>query len=138
MNQQVLSPAEGLIYVMVLVAAADRDLTDREVKRIGDQVTNLPVFRDFDVDQLTHVAEDCANSLNRDDGLDHVLNFVAATLPAKLRETAYALACEIAAADLHLEQEELRVLELLRNRLDLDPLVTAAIERTVRARHRTV
>ena len=36
----------------------------------------------------------------------------------------------------HLEQEELRFLELLRDRLNLDRLTTAAIEVAARARHR--
>jgi len=47
----------------------------------------------------------------------------------------YLMACEIAAADLHVEQEELRLLQQLRDSLQLDRLIAAAIERGVRARH---
>jgi hypothetical protein len=38
--------------------------------------------------------------------------------------------------DLKLEQEELRLLEMIRDRLDLDRLVTAAVETATRARLR--
>ena len=48
MSNDTLSPHEALIYVMVVMAAADRDMSDRELKRIGDQVRNLPAFADFD------------------------------------------------------------------------------------------
>ena len=58
-------------------------------------------------------------------------------LPHNLYDTAYALAVEIAAADLHVEQEELRLLQLLRDRLGLDKLTCAAIERGAMARYRT-
>ena len=61
---------------------------------------------------------------------------IAAACADRLHETAYALAVEVAAADLHVEQEELRFLQMLRDRLDLDSLTVAAIERGARARYR--
>ena len=59
-------------------------------------------------------------------------------MPHRLRDTAYAMAVEVAAADLHVEQEELRFLQMLRDRLNLDKLAVAAIERGARARHKTL
>ena len=50
-------------------------------------------------------------------------------------ETAYALACDVAVADSRLTQEELRLLEMIRFRLEVDRLSAAAIERGARARH---
>ena len=132
------SPQEALIYVMVVTAAADRDMTDRELKRIGDQIRNLPVFADFDERALAPSAEECAARLGREGGLDRFLDVVAGSLPPELVETAYALACEIAAADLRVPPEEVRLLRILRERLGLDRLIASAIERTVKARHATV
>jgi hypothetical protein len=66
--------------------------------------------------------------------LDRVLDALSQAVPERLRETAYALACEIAAADNRVTQEEARILELLRHRLGLGRLVSAAIERGARAR----
>ena len=133
-----LSPHDALIYIMVTMSAVDREMTDKEMLRIGQLVQNLPVFRDFDVNQLVDIAEKCGEVLSQEDGLDRILNEVAQQLPPKLHETAYALAVEIAAADLNVKPEELRFLQLLRDALDLDPLACAAIERGARARHHTI
>ena len=72
------------------------------------------------------------------DGLDKALDMIHDLLPAKLRETAYAVACDIVAADAKATQEELRLLEMLRHKLDVGRLVAAAIERGARARHMTL
>ncbi len=133
-----VSPQEALIYVMVTMSAADRMMTDNELRRIGGIVQNLPVFRDFDKERLVAVAEECGDLLNEDNSLETVLDLVTAALPPKYYDTAYALAVDVAAADLDVEQEELRLLQLLRDHFELDPLVTAAIERAARARFRTI
>lgn len=125
----------ALIYTMVLISAADNDMTDAELRSIGEMVEFLPVFQDFDRETLPDVARDCAALLGDDDGLDRALDVIRQALPANLRETAYAIACDVAAADGSVKQEEARLLELLRYGLDLDRLVAAAIERGARARH---
>lgn len=126
---------EALIFAMVTIAAVDREISDSELQRIGRIVSHLPVFRGFDVETLVSTAEACGNMLSTDDGLDRVLDKIATTVPTRLRETAYALAVEIAAADLSVSAEEARFLEMLADRLELDKLNTVAIERGARARH---
>jgi tellurite resistance protein len=133
-----VSHHEALIYTMVTLSAADRTMTDRELMKIGDLVNTLPVFRDFDSERLVHVAEACGTILQSEDGLDGVLGIIATSLPHRFYDTAYALAVEVAAADLHVEQEELRFLQLLRDALDLDKLTVASIERGAQARYRTL
>ncbi|CAO3407602.1 tellurite resistance TerB family protein [Azospirillum largimobile] len=125
----------ALIYVMVLVSACDGDMTDAELEAIGENVRYLPIFKDFSGDQVMAATRECTAMLADNDGLDTVLTIVEQALPAKLRETAYAVACDIAAADPKASQEELRMLELIRHRLGVDRLCAAAIERGARARH---
>ena len=129
-----LDPHGALIYTMVIVSAADRDMTDSELAIIGAVVEHLPVFRGFDRRRLPGVLQSCTRLLNRDDGLDEAFAEIRKVLPANLRETAYAIACDVAAADGEASQEELRVLELMRDRLDIDRLIAAGIERGARAR----
>lgn len=133
-----LDPHGALIYTMVIVSAADRDMTDAELEIIGDIVGHLPVFRDFDRDQLPSVLQACTQMLNREDGLEEAFGAIKKVLPANLRETAYAVACDVAAADGEASQEELRVLELMRHRLNIDRLIAAGIERGARARFQTL
>jgi len=130
-----IDPQSALIYTMVLVSASDSDMTDSELQTIGDIVKQLPVFRGFAASKLTTTAQDCAKSLGGDDGLEKTLELIAGSLPKHLRETAYALSCDVAAADGEASQEELRVLELIRYRLNVGRLESAAIERGARARY---
>jgi tellurite resistance protein len=125
----------ALIYTMVLVSAADRDMTDSELQTMGDIVKHLPVFRGFDLTRLTKVAQECAALLADPKGLDKTVDAIVKGLNPRLRETAYALACDVAASDGHASQEELRVLEILRHRLEVGRLPAAAIERGARARY---
>lgn len=127
----------ALIYTMVLVSAADEDMTDSELKIMGEIVRYLPVFRDYDVNNLPNTARECAELVSDSDGLDKALKIIVDSLPERLRETAYAIACDVAAADGRASQEELRFLELLRHRLEVGRLPAAAIERAARARHQT-
>jgi tellurite resistance protein len=128
----------ALIHTMVLIAAAEGRMTDRELEVMGRIVRHLPAFKDFDPDRILEVGAECAELLREDDGLDVALDRIARALPQPLRETAYALACEVVAADGQAEEAELRLLELLRHRLSVDRLTAAGIERGAQARHRTV
>jgi len=62
---------------------------------------------------------------------------IKVSLPEHLFETAYALACDVAAADGRLKEIELQLLREIRYELNIDRLHGAAIERGARARHLT-
>lgn len=125
----------ALIYTMILVSASDRDMTDRELRSIGDIVRRLPVFEDYDESLLPKISADCAEMLAGENGLDTMLDTIVETVPDALRETAFALAVEIAAADHKVAPEEMRLLQMVRLRLGIDDLAAAAIERSARARY---
>jgi tellurite resistance protein len=120
---------------MVLVSAADSVMTDAEFQTIGGIVKQLPVFKKFELDRLPETTANCAERLGEPNGLDKLLQEIVSSLPKRLHETAYALACDVAAADAHASQEELRLLELLLDNLEIGALEVAAIERGARARH---
>jgi tellurite resistance protein len=128
----------ALIYTMVIVSAADSEMPDAELRIIGDIVGDLPVFSDFDRSELPRALNDCTELINRENGLEQILKVIKSGLPAKLRETAYAIACDLVAADGAATQEELRILELIGQRLNIDRLVAAAVERGARARFQTL
>ncbi|MBV5266791.1 tellurite resistance TerB family protein [Pinisolibacter aquiterrae] len=130
------SAHEALIHLMVTVSMADRTMTEKEIGEIGLIVETLPVFAGFDRTRLGAIATETAEMLESSDGLDVILRRAKEALPTKLWETAYALTVEVAAVDMTAGQEELRFLEMIRDAFDLDPLVTAAIERSARVRYR--
>lgn len=129
---------EALVYLMVVTSASDRDMTDVELTRIGQVVHTWPIFEDFDPEKLVKVAQDCQKLLHEDGGLQKVISIARTAIPVHLHDTAYAAAFEVAAVDLEMRMEELRVLQLLRQELAVDPAAVAAIERANKARHRTL
>ena len=131
-----LSVQDALIYLMVVTASSDTLMSEQEFARIDTLIGRLPVFAGYDRANLPHVANACVDLINGGTDLERVLDLAIAAIPARLQDTAYALAVEIAAVDLTLRQEELRFLEMIRDRLELDRLVTAAIETAARARYR--
>ena len=128
----------ALIYTMVVVSAADRNMPDSELHAFAEIVGHLPVFRGFDMNDLPALFNDCVELISRDNGLEETLRAVKDGLPPKLRETAYAIACDLVATDEEATQEELRLLELLRHRLEIERLTAAAIERGAKARYQTL
>ncbi|QPC88608.1 Tellurite resistance protein TerB [Mesorhizobium sp. NBSH29] len=126
---------EALIHLMVVTSAADRDMADDELARIGHVIRTWPVFIDFDVNQLIPVAQTCQRFL-AESGLEGMLEWSKPSIPRHLCDTAYAAAVEVANVDLEMRLEELRLLERLREHLAIDGHLADAIERTTKARHR--
>ena len=131
-----VTPQEALVYTMVIASAVDRHMSDDELRHIGDLVKTLPVFSTFDANRLLDVARECNSLVSGPLGLDGVLLIIRDALPARLHDTAYALAVEVSASDLTLTPEELRFLSRLRDALSLDKLTCAALERSAIARYR--
>ena len=133
-----IPPEHALIFVMVVMSGVEGRMGERELTSIGRIVKHLPVFKSFDPERLTYVAKECGDILQDEEGFEAVLGLIAGALPARLRETAYALAVEVAASDLAVHKEELRFLAILRDRLGLDKLTTAAMERSAIARYQSL
>ncbi len=131
-----LDPQEALICTMVLVAAADGfGISDREIGVMTGLVQTLPIFQNVTSERLAHATEAAVVLLREEDGLNHAARLISAALEPRLRETAYALACEVVAASTRQGQSLLQMLEFIMAELTIDPLVAAAIERGARARH---
>lgn len=129
-----LSPQDALVALMITVSVADSSIRTAELLAIEQVVNQLPVFAGYDPDRIKTVAQTVFDLIEEEDGLDAIFGLVKGALPERLVETAYALACDIAASDGTLMQPELRLLEEMRFELNIDRLHAAAIERGARAR----
>ncbi|MFT5060224.1 MAG: tellurite resistance protein [Dinoroseobacter sp.] len=134
---QTLTAQDALVAVMVTVSASDELIRTSELVAIQKIVNHLPVFGDYDADRITRVSTLVFDLLTVEDGLDALFGLVRESLPERLNETAYAMACDVAAADGKLVETELRLLAEMRYELNIDRLAAAAIERGARARHMT-
>ncbi len=130
-----ISHHTALIYTMVIVSAADGSMSEKELKIIGELTKALPAFIGFDHSRLLAVCQECAQILQEPDGADAVMGLIDDGLPDVLHETAYWVALEVALADRRIALEEVRMLDALRRRLEIDKLTAAAIERGARAKY---
>jgi tellurite resistance protein len=130
-----LSAQDALIAVMIATSAADAQLRTAEMVAIQRMVNHMPVFADYDPDRIRQIAQTVFDLFEEEDGLDALFGLIRDALPERLKETAYALACDAATADGRLRDIELRMLEEIREELSIDRLHAAAIEWGARVRH---
>lgn len=132
------SAHEALIYLMVVVSASDRDMTDVELAHIGDAVRGWPIFQDYEDARLVQAARDCQKLLQEPGGLERVFQLVSSSVPLHLHDTAYAVAVEVAVVDREVRIEERRVLDRLRGFLAIEDETARAIALSAKARHKTL
>ena len=132
------TPEDTLVAIMIAVSASDENMRTAELITIERIVNHLPAFADFDQSRLKDISNAVLDVFADEEGLDIFWQSVRASLPERLFETAYAIACDVAAADGTLREQELAFLEEIRYELEIDRLHAAAIERGARARHMKV
>ncbi len=132
------NPQEALICAMVLIAVSDQRISDGELAAMARLVQELPVFSDFTPSEIDRVTEIVLLLLARADGLDRAFGLIRDVLPPRLRETAYLLVCELAAADGDPAQEALQFMQDFRIAMDIDRLIAGAMERATKARYQVI
>ncbi|MGA0539953.1 tellurite resistance TerB family protein [Neotabrizicola sp. VNH66] len=130
-----LSPQDALLAVMIACSAADQNVRTAELVAIQSVVHHMPAFAGYDTDRMQRVAQIVFDLFEEEDGLDALFGLVRDSLPERLNETAYALACDVVTADRHHSDVEIRMLEEVREALEIDRLHAAAIEWSARVRH---
>ena len=132
------TPQDALVAVMIGVSASDENVRTSELLTIQSIVNHLPIFANYDTDRIQLMAQTVFDLFSEEDGIEALMGLVKENLPERLNETAYAMACDVAAADGSLGQEELLFLQDIRYELEIDRLHASAIERGARARHLTL
>ena len=133
-----LSPCDALVAVMVAVSASDSNIRTSELVAIQRMVDHAPVFADYDDERIRAVSQTVMTLFEEEDGLDALFGLLRDALPEALYETAYALACDVGAADGRLYEGEIRMLAEIRDELEISRLHAAAIELSARVRHVTL
>lgn len=132
-----MSAQDALVAVMVAASASDQNMRTAELVAIQRMVNHMPVFAEYDADRIRRVSQIVFDLFEEEDGLDALFGLIREAMPARLNETAYALACDVVTADGKHSQVELQMLEEVREELQIDRLHAAAIEWGARVRHMT-
>ncbi|MBS1304038.1 tellurite resistance TerB family protein [Loktanella sp. SALINAS62] len=138
MSADIMTAQDALAALMIAVSASDANIRTAELIKINSAINNLPIFSTYDAERLPRVTQTVFDLLDQDDGLEALFGLIRDVLPERLFETAYALSCDVAAADGLIRETETRMLEEIRYELNIDRLHAAAIERGARARHLTL
>ena len=133
-----LNAQDALVAIMIAEGLSDETISGRELLSISRIVDHLPIFQNYDQNRVQTVAQTVFDLFEEEDGLDALFGLVRDSLPENLFETAYALACDVAACDGRLLEAELQMLKEIRYELNIDRLNAAAIERGARARHQKI
>ena len=111
---------DALVAMMVATSASDENIRTLELLSIQRIVDHLPIFGKYDAGRMRVISQTVFDLIEEEDGLDALFGLVRAALPEKFFETAYALICDVAAADGRLRESELRFLEETRYELNID------------------
>ena len=130
------SAADTLVAVMVAVSASDSTMRTAELVAIQRIVDHTPVFADYDTDRIRGVSQTVVSLFEEEDGIDALFGLVRDSLPERLFETAYVLACDVAASDGQVSEGEAALLQEIRDQLNISRLHAAAIELAAQVRHR--
>ncbi|WP_296423321.1 tellurite resistance TerB family protein [Yoonia sp.] len=133
-----MTAPDALAALMIAVSASDERISTPELVKMSTAINHLPIFADYDAERLPRMSQMVFDLLEQEDGLEALFGLIRDALPERLYETAYALSCDVAAADGTIVGSEARMLEEIRDELNLDRLHAAAIERGARARHMTL
>ena len=113
---KILTEQDCLIALMVSITIADGNVRTAELVKIQSAVNNLPIFGTYDIGRLNLVSQIVFDLFENEDGLDTLFGLVRDILSERLHETAYALCCDVAAADGMIFETELRLLEEMEER----------------------
>jgi tellurite resistance protein len=130
-----LTPQDALVAVMIAVSASDEHMRTTELVAINRMVDQMPVFAGYDPDRIRQISQTVLDLFEEEEGLNALFGLIRAALPQRLHETAYAMACDVAAADTNVQTVELEMLGEIRDQLQIDRLHAAAIEWGARVRH---
>lgn len=133
-----MTAQDALAALMIAVSASDENIRTSELVKMSNAINNLPIFAGYDPERLPRISKMVFELLEQEEGLEALFGLIRDALPERLFETAYALSCDVAAADGLILGPEARMLEEIRDELNLDRLYAAAIERGARARHMTL
>ncbi|WP_299904684.1 tellurite resistance TerB family protein [uncultured Paracoccus sp.] len=130
------SPCDALVAVMVATSASDETMRTSELVAIQRMVDHMPIFAEYDADRMRAVSQTVISLFEEEEGLDALFGLIRDALPERLYETAYAMACDVAAADGRTYEGEIAMLAEIRHELNISRLHAAAIELSAQVRHR--
>jgi tellurite resistance protein len=99
------SPQEAYAAITILAIASDGYLANEELDAITSHLARMHLFHHFRPDTMQRMYAKLFEIM-RKDGADVLLESAKETLPIELRESAFAMCCDLTLADGMMAQDE--------------------------------
>ena len=113
-----ITKQEAFSGILLAAAAADGHISDEEARGLWTTIERMKLFADFTPDKFNKMMDVLLKILKKG-GPDLLVDKCVPALPDRLRETAFANACDIVLADGAVEDDERELIERLQNRLEI-------------------
>ncbi|MDC0131738.1 hypothetical protein OAI46_06895 [Alphaproteobacteria bacterium] len=126
------SPSDTALSCLTLAARIDGSMDDADALLIADMVATSQSLKSITAPQLAHVQDATMAILGSEDGFETLLEIIEAS--AAHGEVLYTLSVEFIVRRERISPAEMRLLDILADRLRLAPLTRAAIDTATRIR----
>lgn len=133
-NPRKVSPADALAMIGLCVVQVDARIKPVELKKLVNMIALSPLYRQIQ-DPVQYLSDLDREFSGKE--VATVLDLAIESLSPRLRETAYAWACEIVLADRGVSQEEHASLSLLTKKMGLHGELAGKISSVVAILNRT-
>ena len=120
---------------MTLSSAIDGEISNKEMQFIKDCINNLPIFKNFNNDDLEKTINMFFELLSGDNDPETIIELIDQALDKKNKYIAYALSVEIMMVEENFTNEKLRLLELLEKNFEINDLESASIKYTIKTKY---
>ncbi len=112
------SPQEAYAAITLLAIASDGYLANEELDAITSHLSRMHLFHHFRPDTMQRMYAKLFDIM-RKDGADVLLESAKETLPIELRESAFAMCCDLTLADGIMAKDEQTFLQQLHQILEI-------------------
>lgn len=128
--QEVLSPAEAFVAIVLLATASDGYLSREQEVSILCELSRSKPLRNHTTDEIAQFCESTFNIL-RQDGFNALFNLAKESLSMDLREVAFALVSDLVLSESLVTKEEINFLNDLYQALGVSPDIATQILQTM-------
>lgn len=115
-NTKKILPADAIAIICMCAIQADTHIKNVELKKLSSMIALSPLYRHIK-NPLEYISS--LNTEYSGKEVEKVIDIAIESLTPRLRETAYAWACEVVMADFGVSQEEHACLGLLVKKMGL-------------------
>jgi hypothetical protein len=121
-----LSSQEAFAGILMGASACDGHIAEDEVSGLITTLVRMKLYQRFTDKQYNDMLNRLFGIIKKK-GVDFLMDGCAEGLPAELRETAFANACDLILADGVVEDDEKEFIEKLGKRLEIDRAIAKEI-----------